>query len=41
LTDRRGAQAGSDVAQLGWEVYVALVDHRGRWWLPENGAVYP
>ena len=31
----------SDIAQLGWEVYVALVDHRGRWWLLENGAVYP
>ena len=31
----------SDIAQLGWEAYVALVDHRGRWWLLENGAVYP
>jgi len=31
----------SDSAQLGWEAYVALVEHRGRWWLLENGAVYP
>ncbi len=31
----------TDNARIGWEVWVVIAHHRGRWHLLENGFVYP
>jgi hypothetical protein len=31
----------SDLAQPGWSLFVTAAKHRGRWYLLENGFVYP